>query len=137
MEAQDSKVTFTLRLSEDSYKNCKAGMELDNSLSRNEYIEKAITYYSGYLCAEKNTEFFAKAISQTVEGVVKTSENRIARLLFKIAVEMGKLENMLAVINEMDEETIKRLHIRCVNEVKKINGIINMEDAVKYQRGED
>ena len=44
---------------------------------------------------------------------------------------------MLATINEMDEETLRRLHIRCVNDVKKINGIIRMEDAVKFQRGEE
>ena len=61
----------------------------------------------------------------------------MARLLFKIAVEMAKLESMLAVINDMDEETMKRLHIRCMNEVKKINGIIKMEDAVKYQRSDE
>ena len=72
----------------------------------------------------------------SIAGTVKTSENRIARLLFKIAVEMAKLEQMLAVINEMDEETIQRLHIRCVNDVKKLNGILRMEDAVKFQRGE-
>ena len=72
-----------------------------------------------------------------MSGIVKTSENRIARLLFKIAVEMAKLEQMLASINDMDEETMRRLHIRCVNEVKKINGIIKMEDAVRYQRGND
>ena len=50
---------------------------------------------------------------------------------------MAKLEQMLASINDMDEETMRRLHIRCINEVKKINGIIKMEDAVRYQRGDD
>ena len=50
---------------------------------------------------------------------------------------MAKLEQMLAAINEMDDETIERLHKCCVDEVKKINGIIKMEDAVKYQRRDD
>lgn len=44
---------------------------------------------------------------------------------------------MLAAINDMDEETMRRLHIRCVNEVKKINGIFTMEDAVRYQRSDE
>ena len=72
-----------------------------------------------------------------MKGIVKTSEDRLARLLFKIAVEMAKLESMLAAINDMDEATIRRLHIRCVNEVKKINGILTMEAAVRYQRSDE
>lgn len=43
---------------------------------------------------------------------------------------------MLATINDMDEETRRRLHIHYVNDMKKINGIISMEDAVKFQREE-
>lgn len=85
---------------------------------------------------QKNVDFMAQVIVESVSGTVKTSENRLARLLFKIAVEMAKLEQMLATINDMDEETLRRLHIRCVNDVKKINGIISMEDAVKFQRVE-
>ena len=74
---------------------------------------------------------------ESMKGIVKNSENRLARLLFKIAVEMAKLESMLAAINDMDEATMRRLHIRCVNEVKKINGILTMEDAVRYQRSDE
>lgn len=40
---------------------------------------------------------------------------------------------MLAAANDVDEETLRQLHIMCVNEVRKINGIIDYEDAVKYQ----
>ncbi len=137
MDQQEDKITFTLRISEKTFRNCRAGMELMDTRSRNEYIEKAIEFYSSYLSAQTNVNFFAGVVSEAVEGIVKTSENRIARLLFKIAVELAKLEQMLASINEMDDETIRRLHIRCVNEVKKINGILNMESAVKFQRGED
>lgn len=69
-------------------------------------------------------------------GIVKTSESRLTCLLFKIAVEMAKLESMLVVIYNMDEEDMRRLYLRCVNEVKKINGIIKMEDSIKYQRSD-
>ena len=105
--------------------------------TRSDYIEQAIHFYAGHLAGEHNVDYLARAIQESVSGTVKKSENRLARLLFKIAVEMAKLEQMLATINEMDEETLRRLHIRCVNDVKKINGIIRMEDAVKFQRGED
>jgi len=56
--------------------------------------------------------------------------------MFKEAVELSKLTIMLANITEMDESEIERLHYRCVQEVKKINGIITFENAVKRQKSE-
>ena len=110
-------------------------MVLSDCTVRNDFIARAIDFYAGYISAQKHVDFFAQAIHESISGTVKVSENRLARPLFKIAVEMAKLEQMLATINDMDEETIRRLHIRCVNDVKKINGIIRMEDAVEFQRG--
>lgn len=62
------------------------------------------------------------------------TEHRLSRLLFKVAVELGKLSNITAAANGIDSETLKQLHGMCVNEVKKINGIIDYETAVKFQK---
>ena len=104
---------------------------------RNDFIERAIEFYSGYVSSKTHTDFLSDVILESMAGIVKTSENHLARMLFKIAVEMAKLESMLAAINDMDEATMRRLHIRCVNEVKKINGILTMEEAVRYQRSDE
>ena len=132
MEEKNNRIT--IRLKEKKKKKCTEGMKITGCTVRNEFIEKAIEFYSGYVSSQTHTDFLASVILEAMGGLVKTSENRTARLLFKIAVEMAKLENMLASINDMDEETMRRLHIRCVNEVKRINGVIRLEDAVKYQR---
>ena len=135
MEMKSNKIT--IRLSDETLKKCNEGMDITNCKVRNEFIEKAIEFYSGYVSAEVHSEFLSDVITESMEGIAKALENRFGKLLFKIAVEMAKLEQMLASINEMDDETIERLHKRCVDEVKKINGIIKMEDAVKYQRRDD
>ena len=83
---------------------------------RNDFIERSIMFYSGYV----SSQVLANVTLESISGIVKTSENRLARLIFKIAVEMAKLEQMLGAINNMDEETMRRLRICCVNEVKKI-----------------
>ena len=132
MDIKNNKIT--IRLSDETLKKCNEGMDITNCKVRNEFIEKAIEFYSGYVSAEVHSEFLSDVITESMEGIAKALENRFGKLLFKIAVEMAKLEQMLASINEMDDETIERLHKRCVDEVKKINGIIKMEDAVKYQR---
>lgn len=134
---EDKKNKITIRISDETLRKCNEGMSITDCGVRNDFIERSIEFYSVYVSAQTHTDFLASVILESMSGIVKTSENRIARLLFKIAVEMAKLEQMLASINDMDEETMRRLHIRCVNEVKKINGIIKMEDAVRYQRGND
>ena len=72
-------------------------------------------------------------ITETVKAQIKGTEQRLARLIFKVAVELGKLSHMTAALNDVDE-TLKSLHAMCVTEVRKINGIIDYEDAVAYQQ---
>lgn len=137
MNEEYTKQRYTVWLSRDAVQKSDAAVTVEGLKNRSDFIEKAIHFYSGYLYQEQHLDFLSDVLLEAMAGIVKTSENRLARLLFKIAVEMAKLEQMLAVINDMDEETMKRLHIRCVNEVRKINSIIKMEDAVKYQRSDE
>ena len=134
---EDKKNKITIRISDETLKRCNEGMSISNCKVRNDFIERAIKFYSGYVSSQTHTDFLSDVITESMTGIVKTAENRLARLLFKIAVEMAKLESMLAAINDMDEATMRRLHIRCVNEVKKINGILTMEAAVRYQRSDE
>lgn len=85
----------------------------------------------------KPSRFFIWSDVGIHEGHRKNIRESFGSFAFQIAVEMAKLESMLAAINDMDEATMRRLHIRCVNEVKKINGILTMEDAVRYQRSDE
>lgn len=105
----------------------------DNCSTRTEFIEKAVRFYLGYLNEESGVNYISPMITETVKAEIKGTEQRLARLMFKVAVELGKLSHMLAAVNEIDEETLSDLHTMCINEVRKINGIINYEDAVDYQ----
>ena len=70
-------------------------------------------------------------------GTVEDSEHRIARLLFKLAVETSMMMNVLAAGMEISEEDLRQLRARCVREVKQTNGNISLKDAVKYQKGQE
>lgn len=106
----------------------------DNCASKTEFIEKAVKFYIGYLRQQEEVNYLSPLITETVKAQIKGTEQRLARLLFKVAVELGKLSHMTAAINDVDDETLQSLHAMCVNEVRKINGIIDYEDAVQYQR---
>ena len=129
-----NKVRFALWVYPQTMKDVEVHFKSDNCKSQSEFIEKAIRFYIGYLDEEKSVNYISPMITETVKAQIKGTEQRLARLLFKVAVELGKLSHMLAAANDVDDETLRQLHIMCVNEVRKINGIIDYEDAVEYQR---
>lgn len=106
----------------------------DNCSSKTEFIEKAVKFYIGYLRQQEEVNYLSPMITETVKAQINGTEQRFARLIFKVAVELGKLSHMTAAMNDVDDETLKSLHAMCVTEVRKINGIIDYEDAVDYQQ---
>lgn len=108
----------------------------DNCSSMTEFITKSIEFYIGFLKQEDNVNYLSPFISELIRAEINGLGQRLSTLIFKSAVETGKLSHMIAAIHNLDEETLNQLHVMCINEVKKINGIISFEDAVKYQSGE-
>lgn len=131
MQKENTKQTFTVRLSEETTNLCVAGIAMDDCRSRNEFIEKAIRYYAGYLSAEKNKVVLGEQIQKVVESSVKSSEGRLSNQSFRMAVELAKLQRIIAYYFQMDEETLSELHNLCQREVKNMNGTLSLEDMIK------
>ena len=111
-------------------------LETANVRSRNEFVEEALKFYIGYLLAGKAEDYFLQSLSSVLIGTVQDSENRLARMDFKMAVELAKLSQVIAYTHDVDEESLNKLHAKCVNEVQRINGTIKFEDAYRYQKRE-
>ena len=107
----------------------------ENVKSRSEFIEKAINFYCGYLTANDGKEYFPQVIVSTLQGTLGTFENRMASLLFKMAVELSMSLHVTAANSEIDEETLVKLRGLCVDEVKRIRGAVSFDDAYKFQKG--
>ena len=130
----DNKIKFPLWIYPQTKEDVKNHYKYDNCKSQSEFIEKAISFYIGYLDEERSVSYISPMITETVKATIKGTEQRLSRLIFKVAVELGKISNILAAVNDIDDETIRQLQAMCVNEVRKINGIISYEDAVEIQR---
>lgn len=104
-----------------------------NAKSRNEFLNQALKFYIGYLTSEKIENYMLSTISSVMHATVKDSENRMARAMFKLAVETSKLSHMIAYSHGVDENTLQKLQGKCADEVKRINGAVRFEDAYKYQ----
>lgn len=131
------KIKFPLYLHPDTMQQVDTLYKADNCTSKTEFLEKAVRFYCGYLQSENAADFLAPQMSGLLDGIVKGSEQRLSRGLFKIAVELGAVTHMLAAIHEIDDDTLRKLRAMCVDEVKRINGVINFEKAVRYQRRDE
>ena len=49
---------------------------------------------------------------------------------------MAATMNVLAGAFELDDEKVRRMKHRVIEEVKELNGWINLEDIIRYQNGE-
>ncbi len=129
------KVKFALRIKPETQQLVKDLCPKDNCQTQNEFIEKAIHFYAGYLATKEASDFLPPLYSSVLRGIVHDSENRICRLLFKQAVELDMVMNVLAAGMEIPQEDLERLRGRCVQNVKQTNGTVTLKDAVEYQKG--
>ena len=91
------KVKFALRMAPETQQLVKEMCPRDNCQTQNEFIEKAIRFYAGYISGEEAVEFLPAALVTALQGSIQSSESRTARLLFKLAVEMDMMMNLMAV----------------------------------------
>lgn len=132
---EENKKKFALWIHPSAMEKVERLYQLDNCRSKSEFIEKAINFYCGYLTAENYKEYFPEVIVSTVQGAFDSFENRMASLMFKYAVELAMMMHVTAASFRVDEDTLSRLRGKCVNDVKRLNGRITFDDAVKYQKG--
>ena len=130
----EEKIKFALRITPETQKLVKDLCPRDNCQSQNEFIDKAIRFYAGYLSAKDAVEVLPPALVAALKGTVRDSEGRIARLLFKLAGEVNMLMNILAAELDVSESTLEGLRKRCVQEVRQTGGNITLLDAVRYQK---
>lgn len=129
-----NKQRTTIWMSSDVLCHLDDMSERANCRSRSEFVEKAIRFYDGYLQSADKNQYLPVALSSALNGIVHTSEDRIARVIYKNTVELSMLMNILAATAEIDEDTLKKLRRKCIKEVNGTKGQIVFEDAYRYQK---
>jgi len=88
-----------------------------------------------HLSAQTSTTFLPSALVSALRATVQCSEDRIARLLFKLTVELSMMMNVLAIGLEIDSSQMDRLRGQCVQAVKRSNGTITFKETVQERQG--
>lgn len=115
-------------------KLCDENLIKSNTKSRNDFIEEAVLFYVGYLNQEQNIKYISNSIENCIKGNIQITEDRISKLLFKLSVELSMMMNVVAASNEIEPETLDKLRLKCVNDVKATIGNISFKEIFKYQK---
>ena len=133
----EDKKRHTVWLTSDAWSQVETSYTKDNCSTKNEYIEKAIRFYTGYLNTQNAASYLPRVLADVLDGKLGALGTRIGKLLFKLVVEQDMIANITAAVNEVHLDDVERLRARCIREIRQTNGVINLEDAVRYQNGWD
>lgn len=106
---EENKQKFALWAYPDTLNAVEKLYRQDNCRSKSEFIEKALHFYIGYICSADKSDYLPHIVVSTMQGTMDAFEDRIAGLLFKMAVELSMLLHVTAAANEIDEDTLSRL----------------------------
>ncbi|MDR0851766.1 MAG: hypothetical protein LBN36_04675 [Clostridiales Family XIII bacterium] len=128
-------ITTGISIDSDMPEIIAANLHRANCRSRSEFIGKAIRYYVAHLGHEDDNELITPALESVLAAMIESSEDRIARLLFKLAVEVSMMLHVTASGAEISEKELNSLRGYCVDEVKRLGGKISFGEAFRHQKG--
>ena len=116
---RNNKDRTAIWLYPDTMERMDGWLTKDNCKSRSEFVEKALSFYMGYLASEDTSSYLSKALLAGVQGTLQNTENRVSANLFRLSVETGMMMHLLATTLEVTDDELRSLRGRCVAEVKK------------------
>ena len=135
MSVSKDKIKFAAYLYPETLDKIKELYRGDDCSSKSEFIEKAVRFYIGYLTAEDKSNYLPNMFLSNMRAIASESDNRVSRMLFKLAVEQAMMMNIMAANYDIEPGTLSRLRGSCVEEVKRLGGSFSMKDAGEWQNG--
>ncbi len=89
---------------------------------------------NGGVITMQDTAYLSQAILTAIQGTLDDNNNRLCRILFKCAVEQNMMSHTIAAHFRTDPIHTRELRAYAVDEVKRTNGQVSFENAVRSQR---
>ena len=133
------KEKFPLYLSPEKKAILERRYQEDGSRSITAFIERAVDFYLDYLSANNAGLFLPTSIKSYVDGRLGQLENRMASLPYKQAVEQDMVAGILADAYQFNEDDLQRRRTESINNVKKTNGRISLDQRVRevWEEGDE
>ena len=131
------KVKFALYLPPEKKAELERRYREDGCRSITAFIEKAIDFYLGYLDANSAGAYLPKEIQSAIDGRLGIFEDRMAKLLYKLTVEMDMGVTAALDCLQIDPDYLRKLCANSVRNVKATNGMLTFEQKARDYEGED
>jgi hypothetical protein len=119
-----------VRLRVDQWEDCDKYYATLGLASRNDFIRDAVDFYIEYLRRNNSVKFLTPALESVISSKIRDSEDRIARLLFKLAVDQNLLARIVANTYEIDSDYLSKQRNYAVREVKETNGTVYVNEIL-------
>jgi len=129
-----NKSKRTIWLSDSTWQKVVDCYRADNCTAKNEFVEKALEFYIGYLNTQNATSFLPEVLSTVLIGTMDNFGQRIGTQLNKMAIEQNMCNHILVEDTDMDERDYQLLRGRSVREVQSTNGRISFKDVLDFQK---
>ena len=129
------KHTFSIET--ENYEMIMALYKIRNFSCVSELVNQAIEEWLARDAGQVVNRIISKDIASVLESTIQMSERRINRILFKLAVSDAELKHVLATEYSIDERYLERIHERSEREIRLINGMLNLNQAIDGQNGVD
>lgn len=135
METSKPGNRIGLYIDADLLTRCDAAIPMTNARSRSEFICDAIEHYIAVLNAKGSSKVITPALESVIGGKIAGTEDRISRMIFKLAVEIALMNHLNAGRYRYNDQYLDELRDYCVQEVATLNGRMNLADIAKeYER---
>ena len=129
----NKKYTLTVRMDDKIREEMEEKMDDAHVRSLNAFVLKAIDFYLGYLRQGKNLNYISPILASSIKGEMKGFEGNISEMVYKMAVQISMLTQIVADEKEFYPEYLDELHKWCAEKVASTNGIISLEDMQKRE----
>ena len=130
-------VKFALYLPPEKKAELERRYREDGCRSITAFIEKAIDFYLGYLDANSAGAYLPKEIQSAIDGRLGIFEDRMAKLLYKLTVEMDMGVTAALDCLQIDPDYLRKLRANSVRNVKATNGLLTFEQKARDYEGDD
>ena len=124
----DKKYTLTIRMDSKTEQEIREKMDDAHVRSLNAFVLKAIDFYLGYLRQGKNLNYISPILASSIKSEIKNTEHNLSEIIFKVAVQLSMLTQIVADEKEFYPEYLEELQKWCAEKVASTNGIISLED---------
>jgi len=130
--SKNEKTKFTVYLDDDLLRRTDKAVHASDCKSRNEFIIKAIENYIVELTLTQANPVLADKLTEVISKSNDVVMKKVSSGLFRYAVFVDMMVQMMADIMEIDEFDLERYRKEAYNNVRRTKGRVSLDSTLLH-----